>query len=202
LEDYALAAPRVRENIALTCQKVATPINIGRPHTRPNTFLTNLKLFPSTPMSDLDTRIAEERAKHSCLKRLDQFMYCMCKEALRIARCASATSLVDHLVVLLQRSRTRRRRTSATPHTPIVPRCSLAGKRVYDPNSRSRRRPRRCFALSSTTLHLATTSFDSSQCMPQKREPVTGWSPRLTEIRAIAVPVRYAHSPLSTLSSI
>lgn len=153
-------------------------------------------------MSDLDTRIAEERAKHSCLKRLDQFMYCMCKEALRIARCASATSLVGHLVVLLQRSRTRRRRTSATPHTPIVPRCSLAGKRVYDPNSRSRRRPRRCFALSSTTLHLATTSFDSSQCMPQKREPVTGWSPRLTEIRAIAVPVRYAHSPLSTLSSI
>ena len=156
---------------------------------------------PSILMSDLDTRIAEERAKHSCLKRLDQFMYCMCKEALRIARCSSATSLVD-LVVLLQRSHTRRRRTSATPHTPIVPRCSLAGKRVYDPNSRNQRRPRRCFALSSTTLHLATTSFDSSQCMPQKREPVTGWSPRLTEIREIAVSVRYAHSPLSALPSI
>ena len=52
---------------------------------------------PSILMSDLDTRIAEERAKHSCLKRLDQFMYCMCKEALRIARCAFATSLVDHV---------------------------------------------------------------------------------------------------------
>ena len=27
--------------------------------------------------SDLDERIAKNRAEHSCLKRLDQFMYCM-----------------------------------------------------------------------------------------------------------------------------
>ena len=31
----------------------------------------------SEPKVDLDSKIAQERAKHSCLRRLDEFMFCM-----------------------------------------------------------------------------------------------------------------------------